>query len=174
MAFLRYVDSRGDSTERQAVEMSLCLSLSVPLCYLDRVKLLLSNAGKGEYLLHHSKFAVQFFQVDLAKAARTRGPTGFQLWAFSSLAIAYGFHRVGVCNRERNGEKLAEREARYAMAPILQAEEDRWYVEREKEIYDKEAEIMKNVPGWVVGQSPYFTSRWVPRQTTFLNKNTKK
>jgi NADH dehydrogenase (ubiquinone) 1 alpha subcomplex subunit 13 len=90
------------------------------------------------------------------------------------VAIAFGFYRVGVCNKQRNGEKLAEREARYAMAPLLQAEEDRWYVEREKEIMKKEAEIMKNVPGWKVGESMYFTKRWVPRQTTFVDKNVKK
>lgn len=103
-----------------------------------------------------------------------RGPTGFQIWAFTSLGIAFGFYRVGVYNRERNGEKLAERESRYAMAAILQAEEDRWYCERENAILQKEAEIMKNVPGWKVGESVYLTDRWVPRQTSFLDKNLKK
>lgn len=90
------------------------------------------------------------------------------------MAIAYGFYRVGVCNKERSGEMLAEREARYAMAPLLQAEEDRWYYEREKEIMKQEAEIMKNVSGWKVGESTYLTSRWVPRQTAYLDKNIKK
>jgi NADH dehydrogenase (ubiquinone) 1 alpha subcomplex subunit 13 len=113
-------------------------------------------------------------QVDLARTARARGPTGLQLWAISSLAIAYGFYRIGVGNRERSGEKVALREARYAMAPVLQAEEDRWYFEREKEIMQREAEIMKNVPGWKVGESVYYTSRWVPRQTSFMDKNVKK
>ena len=59
------------------------------------------------------------------------------LWAVASLAIAYGFHRIGVGNKERSGEKLAEREARYAMAPILQAEEDRWYVGTRKGDYEE-------------------------------------
>ena len=117
---------------------------------------------------------VSSVQIDIARTARARGPTGLQLWVISSVTIAYGFYRVGVGNKERNGEKLAEREARYAMAPLLQAEEDRWYFEREKEIMQKEAEIMKNVPGWKVGESSYYTSRWVPRQTAFLDKNVKK
>ena len=86
----------------------------------------------------------------------------------------FGFYRVGVCNRERSAEKLADREARYAMAPILQAEEDRWYYEREKEIMAKEAEIMKNVKDWKVGESQYLTKRWVPRQVVDLDRNTKK
>jgi NADH dehydrogenase (ubiquinone) 1 alpha subcomplex subunit 13 len=90
------------------------------------------------------------------------------------LTIAYGYYRVGVCNKERSGEKLLEREARYAMAPVLQAEEDRWYLEREKEIMKREAEIMKDVPGWKVGEPVYFTRRWVPRQHSEVDKNTKK
>jgi NADH dehydrogenase (ubiquinone) 1 alpha subcomplex subunit 13 len=72
-----------------------------------------------------------------------------------------------------NGEKLEERRARFAMAPILQAEEDRWYMEREKMILEKEAEIMKNVPGWTVGESTYKSDRWVPRHSSPLNKNLK-
>jgi NADH dehydrogenase (ubiquinone) 1 alpha subcomplex subunit 13 len=112
--------------------------------------------------------------VDITRTARARGPSGLQLWAFSTLAIAFGFYRVGVTNRQRSGEKLAEREARYTMAAMLQAEEDRWYCEREKDIQKKEAEIMKHIPGWKVGESVYNTSRWVPRQTTFLDKNIKK
>ena len=114
-------------------------------------------------------------QIDLTKRPRTRGPTGFQLWAVSSLVVAYGFYRVGVCNKQRNGEKLEERKARYAMAPVLQAEEDRWYVEREREILKQEAEIMRNVPGWKVGESTFHnTTRWVPRHVAPLDKNLKK
>jgi len=72
------------------------------------------------------------------------------MWAIASLTVAYGFYRVGQGNKKRNGEKLEERTARYAMAPVLQAEEDRWYANREKEIMKREAEIMKNVPGYVI------------------------
>lgn len=86
----------------------------------------------------------------------------------------FGFYRLGVCNRERNAERLADREARYAMAPILQAEADRWYYEREKEIMAREAEIMKDVKGWKVGEPQYLTKRWVPRQVVDLDRNTKK
>jgi NADH dehydrogenase (ubiquinone) 1 alpha subcomplex subunit 13 len=92
----------------------------------------------------------------------------------SSLAIAFGFYRVGLCNHDRSAEQAACREAKYAMAPVLQAEEDRWYYEREKEIFKREAEIMKNRKDWKVGESVYYTDRWVPRQTYFLDKNIKK
>ena len=63
---------------------------------------------------------------------------------------------------------------RYALAPVLQAEEDRWYMEREREIMKREAEIMKNVPDWKVGVSPYYSDRWVPRNLSPLDKNLKK
>jgi NADH dehydrogenase (ubiquinone) 1 alpha subcomplex subunit 13 len=108
------------------------------------------------------------------KAARARGPTGMQLWLFSSVAIMYGFYRLGVGNHKRNAERMADRQARYAMAPILQAEEDRWYHAREQEILAREAEIMKNVEGWKVGESQYLTNRWVPRQLYDMDRNTKK
>jgi NADH dehydrogenase (ubiquinone) 1 alpha subcomplex subunit 13 len=88
--------------------------------------------------------------------------------------IAFGFYRVGQTNIKMSGEKLEERKARYAMAPVLQAEEDRWYLARETEILKKEAEIMKDVPGWKVGESTYYTDRWVPRHVAPMDKNSKK
>jgi NADH dehydrogenase (ubiquinone) 1 alpha subcomplex subunit 13 len=97
-----------------------------------------------------------------------------QLWAISTFAIAYGFYRVGQCNKEKSGEKLEERKLRFAMAPVLQAEEDRWYAAREQAILKREADIMKNVDGWEVGKSTYFTDRWVPRCAAPLDKNLKK
>ena len=96
------------------------------------------------------------------------------MWAIASFTVAYGFYQVGQTNKQRAGEKLEERKARFAMAPILQAEEDRWYMEREKEILKQEAEIMKNVPGWKVGEKTYHSDRWVPRHVAPLDKNLKK
>jgi NADH dehydrogenase (ubiquinone) 1 alpha subcomplex subunit 13 len=90
------------------------------------------------------------------------------------LAIAYGFYKVGQTNREKNAEKLEARKARYAMAPILQAEEDRWYLAREKEILKREALVMSDVPGWKLGESPFHSDRWLPPHVAPLDKNVKK
>jgi NADH dehydrogenase (ubiquinone) 1 alpha subcomplex subunit 13 len=113
-------------------------------------------------------------QVDITRTARARGPTGFQIWAISTTAILFGFYRVGKYNRAKSAEKLETRKARYAMAPVLQAEEDRWYVAREEQNLRKEAEVMKNIPGWNVGERTYFTDRWVPRHIAPMDKNQKK
>jgi hypothetical protein len=69
---------------------------------------------------------------------------------------------------------MEERKAQFAMAPVLQAEEDCWYHAREIEIAKKEAEIMKNVPEWIVGESTYLMDRCVPRQIAPMDKNLKK
>ena len=131
-------------------------------------------ANSIEYYYFLRNVILTFLQVDITKTLRNRGPNGAQLWFGASALIAFGFYRVGQYNRQRAGEKLEERTARYALAPYLQAEEDRWYNEREKEILSKEAAIMKNVPGWTVGESTYLTKRWVPRQTAPLDRNLKK
>ena len=77
--------------------------------------------------------------------------------------IAYGFYQVGQYNIEKNKQKYHERKARYTIAPVLQAEADREYLERELINLKKEAEIMKGVKDWKVGMNPYLTGRFMPR-----------
>jgi NADH dehydrogenase (ubiquinone) 1 alpha subcomplex subunit 13 len=113
-------------------------------------------------------------KVDIARVARARGPTGFQIWAISTVGIMYGFYRVGQYNRNKSAEKMLALQARYAMIPVLQAEEDMWYLQREEQNLRKEREIMKDVPGFMVGASPYFGDRWVPRNIAPMDKNQKK
>lgn len=102
-------------------------------------------------------------KVDTLRAFPTRGPNGWQLWTGASLIIAYGYYQVGQTNIKNNQQKYLERKARYAIAPLLQAEADREYLERELINLKKEAEIMKNVEGWKVGRSPYFSGVFMPR-----------
>ena len=85
----------------------------------------------------------------------------------------YGFYQVGQTNIERNKEKMLQREARYAIAPVLQAEADREYLEREKINLKKEAEIMKDVEGWKVGASPYFKKVFMPRAVNVFDRSQK-
>jgi NADH dehydrogenase (ubiquinone) 1 alpha subcomplex subunit 13 len=87
--------------------------------------------------------------------------------------IMYGFYKVGQTNQEKSHNRLEERRVRYALAPLLQAEADTEYLQREREILEKEKQIMKDVPGWMPGKSPYFTGRWMPRKVDQFDRGLK-
>ncbi|GKV53280.1 hypothetical protein SLEP1_g59815 [Rubroshorea leprosula] len=55
--------------------------------------------------------------------------------------------------------------ARRAILPLLQAEEDERFVKEWKKYLEYEAEVMKDVPGWKVGESVYNSGRWMPPAT---------
>mmetsp|Transcript_18398 Transcript_18398/g.25313 ORF Transcript_18398/g.25313 Transcript_18398/m.25313 type:complete len:134 (-) Transcript_18398:174-575(-) len=114
-----------------------------------------------------------YAKIDTVRSLPARGPKGWQLWAGTSLAIMYGFYQVGQYNKASNQQKLEERKVRYAIAPILQAEADREYLERELVNIRKEAEIMKHIPGWVAGRSPYHSVKWMPRRIAPFDRNCK-
>ena len=101
----------------------------------------------------------------MARVFPTRGPKGWQLWSGASLIIAYGYYQIGQTNIKNNKQKYLERKARYAIAPLLQAEADREYLERELINLKKEKEIMKDVKGWsILGSlSPYASGVFMPR-----------
>eukprot|EP00614_Pseudopedinella_elastica_P006435 CAMPEP_0172611286 /NCGR_PEP_ID=MMETSP1068-20121228/30991_1 /TAXON_ID=35684 /ORGANISM="Pseudopedinella elastica, Strain CCMP716" /LENGTH=111 /DNA_ID=CAMNT_0013415217 /DNA_START=105 /DNA_END=440 /DNA_ORIENTATION=+ len=68
-------------------------------------------------------------QIQYAARPTPRGPSGAVIWGASILCVSVGFYRVGQTNIERRAERAEVREARYAIAPLLQAEEDLRYVE---------------------------------------------
>ena len=62
--------------------------------------------------------------------------------------------------------KEEKRQARINIVPVLQAEEDIRFVRERREELENEKELMKNVPGWEVGASPYSSNkRWIPPST---------
>merc|ERR1712087_753718 len=91
-----------------------------------------------------------FRKIDTIRQFPGRGPKGFQLWAGGIAVVAYGFWTVGQTNHRRSEQKLETRRMRYVMAPLLQAEADLEYMQKEKERMKKEADIMKDVEGWKV------------------------
>jgi NADH dehydrogenase (ubiquinone) 1 alpha subcomplex subunit 13 len=111
--------------------------------------------------------------VDTIRKFPIRGPKGWQLWAGSTAFILYGFTRVGAYNKERAEQKYLERKARYAIAPVLQAEADKEYLERELVNLKKEAEIMQGVEGWTVGKNPFHSKKCMPRATDAFNTSLK-
>eukprot|EP00638_Chattonella_subsalsa_P001612 CAMPEP_0117756516 /NCGR_PEP_ID=MMETSP0947-20121206/14129_1 /TAXON_ID=44440 /ORGANISM="Chattonella subsalsa, Strain CCMP2191" /LENGTH=107 /DNA_ID=CAMNT_0005576127 /DNA_START=79 /DNA_END=399 /DNA_ORIENTATION=- len=87
-------------------------------------------------------------KIDVRTANRARGPSGLMIFAGATAVIAYGFYKVGQGNIERRENKWEKRDARMAIIPFLQAEEDVAFLKRQAQWNKREAEIMKNVPGW--------------------------
>lgn len=93
--------------------------------------------------------------VVFKKATIDRGPEGWMIWAGALTLIVVGFYRVGQGNLERNAAKKEKREARMAIVPYLQAEEDARFVAAVEARGAEEAAIMKGVKDWKVGDSVY-------------------
>ncbi|KUF96644.1 hypothetical protein AM588_10006316 [Phytophthora nicotianae] len=90
-------------------------------------------------------------------------PGGFKPVKFVKNGPATRDHRDGRSsshNKHHREVAKEERENRIALLPFLQAEADVEYLEQEKHILEKERQVMKNVPGWVAGQSPYHSDRY--------------
>ncbi|CAH9101160.1 unnamed protein product [Cuscuta europaea] len=88
-------------------------------------------------------------------------------WPFSSLLWAPS---LGACIRlakETRSRVIKEEKyaARRAILPMLQAEEDQRFVKEWRKYVEEEARIMKDVPGWKVGESVYNSGRWMPPST---------
>ncbi|KAJ4936485.1 hypothetical protein JOQ06_001077 [Pogonophryne albipinna] len=57
--------------------------------------------------------------------------------------------------------QIEEMEARIALMPLMQAETDRRTLRMLRENLEEEAILMKDVPGWKVGETVYHTDRWI-------------
>jgi NADH dehydrogenase (ubiquinone) 1 alpha subcomplex subunit 13 len=102
-----------------------------------------------------------FPSVRYARRLPSTGPTGPTLFLVSGAVMAYGFYLVGQTNIEKRALRAEKTAARRALVPVLQAEEDRRYVAMKQAQERQEAEVMKNVRGWKVGESVYSDGRWM-------------
>jgi NADH dehydrogenase (ubiquinone) 1 alpha subcomplex subunit 13 len=90
----------------------------------------------------------------------TRGPPGWSLILGTFLLTSYGYYRVGQANKARRALERDERERRICMLPFLQAEADVEFLREHERVLEEERKIMKDVPGWVVGESTYHSDRY--------------
>ncbi len=102
-----------------------------------------------------------FPSIRYARRVPSSGPTGTALFAVTAALMGYGFYKVGQTNIERRALKEEKRALRDVLVPVLQAEEDRRFVEARRAAQDQEAKIMAKVPGWKVGEQPYERT-WMP------------
>ncbi|XP_069505171.1 NADH dehydrogenase [ubiquinone] 1 alpha subcomplex subunit 13 [Ambystoma mexicanum] len=106
--------------------------------------------------------------VDYKRNLPRRGLSGYRMFAIGIGVSIFGYWSIFKWNRERRRLQIEDLETRIAMLPLLQAEHDRSVLRQLRENLEEEAKIMKDVPGWKVGESMYNTDRWVPPTVTEL------
>ncbi|KAK1790827.1 hypothetical protein P4O66_014679 [Electrophorus voltai] len=99
--------------------------------------------------------------IDYKRNLPKRGLSGYSMFGIGIGVMVFGYWKIIKWNRERRRLYIEELEARIAMLPLLQAEHDRRTLCMLRENLEEEAIIMKDVPGWKVGESVFHTDRWV-------------
>jgi len=93
------------------------------------------------------------------------GPSSATLVLGTGLVI-FGSHLVYIrAEKKRRREKELSRQYQMDILPLLQAEEDAWYVEEVERWRQKEREIMVDYPEWEVDKSPFTTRAANPSNT---------
>ncbi|RZC69241.1 hypothetical protein C5167_032327 [Papaver somniferum] len=103
-----------------------------------------------------------FAPVRYARRIPTKGPSAVAIFLATFTAFSWGMYEVGKGNKIRRAFKEEKYAARRAILPMLQAEEDERFASEWKKYLEEEARIMKDVPGWKVGESVYHSKRWMP------------
>ncbi|XP_034976909.1 NADH dehydrogenase [ubiquinone] 1 alpha subcomplex subunit 13 [Zootoca vivipara] len=114
--------------------------------------------------------------IDYKRNLPRRGLSGYSLFAIGVGTLIYGYYNVVKWNRERRRLNIEDLETRVALLPLLMAENDRRTLRLLRQNLDEEAKIMKDVPGWQVGESRYHTTRWTAPtldELYFLHPNSK-
>ncbi|KAF3507360.1 hypothetical protein F2Q69_00001562 [Brassica cretica] len=91
-----------------------------------------------------------FLPVRFARRISNTGPSAMAIFRCFCLG---GMYQVGQGNKIRRALKEEKYAARRAILPILQAEEDERFVSEWNKYLDYEADVMKDVPGWKVGEN---------------------
>ena len=99
-------------------------------------------------------------KINYQRGARPRGVPTSLIWGSILGMTFYGFWQIGQTNKERRLALKERRDARMAIMPFLQAEQDKMLSEQIAASVAREKEIMKNVEGWKAGESVY-SKRWV-------------
>ncbi|XP_031565305.1 NADH dehydrogenase [ubiquinone] 1 alpha subcomplex subunit 13-like [Actinia tenebrosa] len=99
--------------------------------------------------------------VEFSRGVPKRGPPGWLMILGGGFIMSVGFAMVVRGNRRRCELRKEQLQARISLLPVLQAESDRRVLQALKENEEEEAQIMKDVKDWSVGESVYNTNKWV-------------
>lgn len=103
-----------------------------------------------------------FPAIRIERRLPSTGPTGVTIFGLVLASMSYGYYRYYVGHQERKALREEVREIQAGLFPVLQAENDLRYVAWKKGELEKEANIMKNVPGWKVQESTAIMGRFIP------------
>ncbi|KAJ1650984.1 hypothetical protein IWQ61_008346 [Dispira simplex] len=90
-----------------------------------------------------------------------KGPSGAMLFGGLLGVIGFGMYHHIQSRKELRELRRERIWSRLHLVPLLQAELDRDIYRREQGMKAREAEIMKDVPGWQPGKSVYHTDRYI-------------
>ncbi|KIM46419.1 hypothetical protein M413DRAFT_441512 [Hebeloma cylindrosporum] len=93
-----------------------------------------------------------------------RGPGAYAIPGGVTAICAFGFWRLGKGNLERRELEREKMWSRIYLVPMLMAEGDRDMHRRQLSEYEKEKEIMKDIPGWKIGESVYSNAKYQTRE----------
>uniref|UniRef100_F6V5R2 NADH dehydrogenase [ubiquinone] 1 alpha subcomplex subunit 13 n=1 Tax=Xenopus tropicalis TaxID=8364 RepID=F6V5R2_XENTR len=129
--------------------------------------------------------------VDYKRNLPRRGLSGYSMFALGAGVMLFGYWSIFRWNRERRKKmggkrslthrypetvpfsadgapamdirrlQIEDLETRVALLPLFQAEADRRILRLMQQNLEEEAILMKDVPGWKVGESTFHTDRWV-------------
>eukprot|EP00047_Mylnosiga_fluctuans_P003476 m.229306 g.229306 ORF g.229306 m.229306 type:complete len:133 (-) comp11886_c0_seq1:57-455(-) len=102
-----------------------------------------------------------FPEIPYKRNTPVRGPGSLALIGIVTGTIAFGYYRLIQGNYRKSRLNIEKKEARLAIFPLLQAEEDRKSVRQEYQQAVAEAQIMSEVPNWKVAERVYNTPRFV-------------
>ncbi|KAM3866298.1 NADH dehydrogenase [ubiquinone] 1 alpha subcomplex subunit 13 [Diretmus argenteus] len=112
--------------------------------------------------------------IDYKRNLPKRGLSGYSMFGIGIGVMLFGYWRLFKWNRERRRLQIEEMEARVALMPLMQAELDRRTLRIIRENLEEEAILMKDVPGWKVGEKVFHTERWVsPLSSELYNLRTR-
>ncbi|KAJ1637152.1 GRIM-19 [Pavlovales sp. CCMP2436] len=110
-----------------------------------------------------------YAEIKYKKNIPPKGPSNGALLLGFGVFTAYGWYFLVDSIQMRNRVKIEQYDSRMSLLPYLQAEEDHRYMEVRAILDEKEAQLMVDVPGWVVNKDNFNTVDWVrPKAMPYL------
>uniref|UniRef100_A0A8C4NCF3 NADH dehydrogenase [ubiquinone] 1 alpha subcomplex subunit 13 n=1 Tax=Eptatretus burgeri TaxID=7764 RepID=A0A8C4NCF3_EPTBU len=113
--------------------------------------------------------------IDFHRNLPRRGLPGVGVFAIGIGVMAFGQWKIASWNWERKRQMIEDLEAKIVLMPLMQAEKDRRILRMLRKNLEEEAVVMKDVPGWKLGENMFHSDRWhIPISGEVFNLRDKK